>query len=128
MTHHRSLLTHVLLALCLCWQALASVSVAAGPRAADGWVSPVHTGMHARGDLHHHEGHDGEPHQDDSAASWSHTHAEGGTSPVAMPSELRMAFPAALPPCPGHEVSGDVPRGHLDGLDRPPKCLSGALR
>lgn len=114
-------LTTFLLMLCMCWQSLAyagaEVLVAEGEEL-------VHAMLHFEGEAHHHDGHDGEFHQDESPASVKHAMNDAC---VFAPALLTAAVLPLLTICsdpPADMHATEPPLPFLSGPERPPKALT----
>src|SRR3989344_5928479 len=90
----------ILLVLCMCWQSLAYAGL--GVLVTEG-KEMVHALLHFESTAHHHDGHDGEFHQDESPASTQHAmsdaclFAPGLLTETVLPVlTIRSAPPAVL--------------------------------
>jgi hypothetical protein len=117
----RRRLTNFLLMLCMCWQSLAyagvEVLVAEGQEL-------VHAMLHFEGEAHHHDGHDGDFHQDESPASVKHAMTDACVFAPALLADVALpcltiysAAPAGIHVC-------APPPPFLSGPERPPKALT----
>jgi hypothetical protein len=117
----RRRLTTFLLMLCMCWQSLAyagaEVLVAEGQEL-------VHAMLHFEGEAHHHDGHDGEFHQDESPDSVRHAMNDACVfAPVLLIDALLPLLSISSDP-PLEACSTEPPRPFLSGPERPPKALT----
>lgn len=113
--------TSILLVFCLCWQALAHAGYSIGVEQKNGLE---HAGLHFFAKAHHHAGHDGGAHQDDSSDSLKHLSEDGVLfSPALLINAKCDVSPSLSLELPWTR-DPDIPTGWLDGLDRPPKLHS----
>lgn len=117
----RRRLTTFLLMLCMCWQSLAyagvEVLVAEGQEL-------VHAMLHFEGEAHHHDGHDGEFHQDESPDSVQHAMNDAGVFAPVLPIDavLPLLTISSDPPADAHAT--EPPPPFVSGPERPPKALT----
>ncbi len=110
--------TTFLLMLCICWQSLAHAG--AGVLMAEG-ADMVHAALHFEGKAHHHDGHDGAFHLDESSDSTQHAMDDACGFAPALLADLALPLPAIRPAAPVESLAGEPPLPFLRGLERPPK-------
>lgn len=117
----RRRLTTFLLMLCMCWQSLAYAG--AGVLVAEG-EELVHAMLHFEGKAHHHDGHDGDFHQDESPASVQHAMNDACVFAPALLADVSLPLLSvcAAPPAEAH--ASEPPLPILSGPERPPKALT----
>lgn len=111
----------ILLVLCMCWQSLAYAGL--GVLVTEG-KEMVHAMLHFEGSAHHHDGHDGEFHQDESPASTQHAMSDACLFAPALLSEIVLpvlSMPAAPPAV---ALSTAPPLPFLRSPERPPQSLT----
>jgi hypothetical protein len=117
----RRRLTTFLLMLCMCWQSLAyagvEVLVAEGQEL-------VHAMLHFEGEAHHHEGHDGEFHQDESPASVKHAMTDACVFAPALLADAVLPLLTICSAAPADTHVSEPPLPFLSGPERPPKALT----
>lgn len=113
--------TSILLAFCLCWQALAHAGYSIG---FEQQIGLEDAGLHFFSKAHHHTGHDGGAHQDDSKDSLKHLSEDGAFFSPALLVSVKCDVPPSLSLELPWAQDLDIPTGWLDGLDRPPKLHS----
>jgi len=106
------------LMLCMCWQSLAYAG--AGVLVAEG-EALAHAVMHFEDHAHHHDGHGGALHQDESSDSMQHAMDDGCVCAPALLADLVMLLPVVRPDAPMESLFSDPPLPFLRGLERPPK-------
>lgn len=111
-------LTTLLLMLCLCWQSLAYAG--AGVLVVEG-EELVHAVMHFEGKAHHHDGHGGAFHQDESSDSTQHAIGDACVFAPFLLADLVPPPTSSRPDAPMESLSGEPPLPYLRGLERPPK-------
>ena len=110
-----------LLTLCMGWQSLAyagaDVLVAEGQEL-------VHAMLHFEGEAHHHDGHDGDFHQDESPDSVRHAMNDACVFAPALLTAVALALPTICSDPPADAHATEPPPPLLSGPERPPKALS----
>lgn len=110
-----------LLTLCMCWQSLAyagaDVLVAEGQEL-------VHAMLHFEGEAHHHDGHDGDFHQDESPDSVQHAMNDACVFAPALLTDAVLPLLTVCSDPPVDTATTEPPLLVLSGPERPPKALT----
>lgn len=113
--------TSFLLILCVCWQSLAYAGMDV---AVSDQEEQVHAMLHFEGQAHHHNGHDGEFHQDDSPASVQHVTNDACVFAPALLIDAVQPVLTVSSDRPVDACSTEPPMPFLNGPERPPKTLT----
>lgn len=105
----------------MCWQSLASAGL--GVLVTQG-KELVHAMLHFEGTAHHHDGHDGEFHQDDSAASERHAMSDACLFAPALLSTIALPVLSTRSDAPTSAHLTEPPAPFISGPERPPKSLT----
>lgn len=108
-----------LLLLCMSWQALAC---AGGTVAVAAEQELAHALLHFEGTGHHHDGHDGDVHLDDSAASLSHATTDACLMAPGLLSATRLPLLSLDGAAPAGPIAAEPPLPFLRGPERPPRA------
>ncbi len=108
----------ILLVLCMCWQSLAYAGL--GVLVTEG-KEMVHALLHFESTAHHHDGHDGEFHQDESPASTQHAMSDACLFAPGLLTEtvLPVLSIRSAPPAVAHAAAPPLP--FLRSPERPPQ-------
>ena len=111
----------ILIVLCMCWQSLAYAGL--GVLVTEG-KELAHAMLHFEGAAHHHDGHGGEFHQDDSAASTQHAMSDACLFAPVLLTEIVLPVLSNQAASPAIFRLTEPPPPFLGGPERPPKSLT----
>jgi len=117
---HRRLTTFLLM-LCMCWQSLAYAGVEVLVAEDE---ALAHAMLHFEGAAHHHDGHDGGVHQDESPASTTHAMQDACVYAPALLIDMALPLLSVGAAPPADACSAEPPPPFLSGPERPPKALT----
>jgi len=103
------------------WQSLAHAG--AGLLFAEG-EALAHTALHFELKPHHHDGHEGGFHQDESSDSTQHALDDACGFAPALLAELALPLQATRPDAPVESLYSEPPLPFLRALERPPKLIT----